>query len=152
MKFNLVLMFLALTVLISCGESYLVEETTTFENQIWNYQNTVDYTFDNKDTTKTYSLYLDLTYNEDYYYQNIYVKVHTGFPSGRKVSDQVGIDLSEKSGKSNGSCSGDVCTVSNIVLVENVKLQELGKHTFTFEQFTRDEDLKGVKKLTFKIK
>ena len=136
---------------MSCGDSFLVKEATTFENQTWNQKNMIDYTFDNKDTTKRYSLYLDVAYNEDYYYQNIYVKIHTKYPSGKVVSDQVGIDLAEKSGKSNGTCSRGVCTLP-IVSVENVKLQEIGKHSFTFEQYTRDEDLEGIKKLTFKIK
>ena len=151
MKFNLFLAFLILTTFMSCGELYLVEETTKFEDQVWNNQNMVSYDFDNKDTTKRYSLYLDVAYNEDYYYQNIYVKIHTKYPSGKEIADQVGIDLAEKSGKSNGTCSRGICTVP-IVLIENVKLQELGKHTFTFEQFTRDEDLEGINKLTFKIK
>jgi gliding motility-associated lipoprotein GldH len=150
MKSNLIFILLALVTIMGCNESYIVEETTTFENQTWSYSDTISYTFENKDTLKRYGFYLDITYDEAYYYQNIYLKIHTKYPSGKRITDQLGIDLAEKSGKSKGKCSGGNCTVP-IVLIENVKLQELGNHTLTFEQFTREENLEGIKKLTFKV-
>lgn len=151
MKFNVFMAFVTLVFFTSCGETYTVEKENVFDNQTWNYQDSVIFDFDNLDTAKRYSLYLDIAHSTEYDYQNIYIKIHTVYPSGKRISDQVGIDLAAYDGKWKGKCSGEDCVVP-IVLVEHVKLSELGKHQFVFEQYTRDEALPFVEGLTFKVK
>jgi hypothetical protein len=53
-------------------------------------------------------------------------------------------------GKWKGICKGEDCK-AQIVLQENAYFNELGTHTFGFEQFTRDVKLSGMNGISFKV-
>lgn len=138
-------------VLISCGESYIYKETAKFEEYAWAYQDTLTFAATITDTTKLYSLYLDIDHTTDYLYQNIYMNIYTLLPNGTEQKARVNVNFAEPDGKWTGKCRGKNCTIP-VVIQEKAYFSPAGTYTFIIEQFTRNETIQDIKGITFKIK
>ena len=149
---NYLLYFLVLIVsfLFSCGKSYLFEQTYEIEKGEWNYENTLDYTFEITDTTKIYNLLLEVGHSVDYAYQNCYFKIYTQFPSGEKTAQLLSIDLADGIGRWQGDCGSKSCTVL-LDIQKQAFFNGLGLHTITLEQYMRKNLLKGIESLAIKL-
>ncbi len=135
---------------IGCGKSYMIDEKVDFEGEQWTYENSLDFIMSVTDTSKRYNIYLEIDHSKMYIYQNIYMNVSTKYPSGKSLIQPLNVDLAELDGKWKGICKGENCK-AQIVLQENAYFNELGTHTFGFEQFTRDKNLSGVNGVSFKV-
>ena len=135
---------------IGCGKSYMIDEEVAFETKQWAQDETLDFIISVTDTSKRYNIYLEIDHSKMYIYQNIYMNVHTKYPSGKSLKQQLNVDLAELDGKWKGICKGEDCK-AQIVLQENAYFNELGTHTFGFEQFTRDIKLSGMNGISFKV-
>ncbi len=137
--------------IISCNDkNYIYDESQEILATKWAYQDTLNYTFQISDTTKIYNIYLELDHSTDYAYQNLYLKMHTQFPSGKRISQQVSFELADKYGQWYGDCGSNACTL----LVPSQKgayFNAIGKHTITIEQFMRKNPIEGIKGLSVRI-
>ncbi len=133
-----------------CGPNYIFDQQIPIADQKWSYQDTLDFDVSIEDTLKTYNLQLDIEHAADFPYQNLYVMIHTRFPSGSRISEQLSIDLTDKSGRPLGACNAEWCTVP-INLQEGAYFNALGQHLITIEQFMRLDPLPGIKSLSLKI-
>lgn len=134
----------------SCGPNYIVDQSYDISNQTWTYADTLDFEIDVKDSLKIYNLYLDLEHTTDFYFHNMYVLIHTAFPSGKRISEQVSLEMANRAGAWFGDCNADWCTFS-IPIQTGAYFNAVGKHTITLEQFTRKDSLQGVKRIAFKV-
>ena len=124
----------------SCSDkNYISNQSESIMDGAWKYEDTKDYTFDIADTSKVYNVYLALNHAEDYAYQNLYLKIHTLFPSGKKLEQQVSFELADKYGKWYGDC-GSNCELL-VGLQKGAYFNETGKHTITLEQFMRKDPI-----------
>ncbi len=137
--------------LASCSDDVIYEKTLDIPGESWVYGDTLKFDFDIADTTKTYSLLLDVTHAGDYGFQNLYVQFHTIFPSGKKETKLVSLELAAQTGIWNGECSGNECNVE-IPLQSKAVFKETGKHTLAIEQYMRKSPLPGLKSMSLKIK
>lgn len=145
----LLCLFSCLT-LLSCGPDYLFQEKIDLPNQQWTYENIAEFKVEVKDTTELYNLYLDIEHSVDYPHQNIYIKIHTLFPSGDKLSKQIPIDFADKGGQWYGKCSGEWCRL-RVVIQEGAFFNAEGVHVFSFEQYLRVSPLPGLRSLGFGV-
>ncbi len=136
--------------LISCGPDYLFDKQIEVPNGEWTYENIPSFEVDITDTLQIYNLYLDIEHSVDYSKQNIYILIHTEFPSGEKISERVPIDFAEKSGKWYGDCGKEWCDLQ-VTIQEGAFFNALGKHTFRIEQYMRINPLPGIKAIGFKV-
>jgi gliding motility-associated lipoprotein GldH len=137
--------FALLTVfLTSCDSRDIIfEKKVELKDKRWTYADSLQYTFPIKDTTKIYSIYLQVAHEQVYPFQNIYLMLHTQFPSGKRIDNRINIDLAEPTGKWNGDCSGDVCELE-IPIQEGAYFNETGNYTLTVEQYLRQDTLVGI--------
>lgn len=133
------------TLLLSaCGPDYYFEETKTIADARWAYADTLDFRFSVTDTLEAYHIYLDFEYADTFPNQNIYLKLYTRFPDGKRLGKQKSFDLFDTQGKSLGACSGATCRLRT-VLQERAFFNKPGDYVITLEQYTRSNPLPGIK-------
>lgn len=150
-KFHISLLVLFTMIgLVSC-EQYYHQEQLEVNNEVWKYADSLTFHFDIKDTTYTYDLLLDIEHHKDYLYENLYCKIYTYAPNVAARQQQISFQLADKMGVWKGDCSGDYCTAT-IALLTNTTFNTLGQYKIVLEQFTRQQDLEGLKSFQLKIK
>ncbi len=143
--------FLLLILLASCQESFYFSESKTFDQGAWVYQDSVDFEVTIPDTTTFFDLVLDLEHTTSYPYQNIYLYIHTLFPTGERYGKQVNIDLADKTGQWQGDCSGEVCNV-RVDLQRSAYFNKMGVYTFTVKQFMRMDTLQSIQSVALRLR
>lgn len=128
--------------LVGCGPNIVFEQTYEVEEG-WSYEEVMNFDIEVTDTVKQYDLQFLLRHRADFGYQNLYVNITTTYPSGKKVKDQLSLQLANKMGEFLGKCSGDYCTVT-VILQERFRFQELGSHVINIAQHSRKETLEGI--------
>lgn len=146
-----ILPLIALSLLFfSCGPEVIYEKKLDLPDSGWTYTDTLHYEFDITDTSKLYNLFLDINHLKDFSSQNLYVKIHTGFPDGNRTDQVLSIDVFDKIGRWLGDCGSQDCSL-NIPIQGRAYFDQIGKHTFTLEQYMRSDPLPGVLSATLKI-
>ena len=145
-----VLFVLIFLLVSSCGPQYIYQETVEIPQAEWQYDNLLKFDFDIQDTNRIYNLSLDITHSPDFSFQNIYTQIHTSFPSGEKIKEQVPFNFADKTGRWFGRCSKEWCTLE-LKIQENAFFNALGQHTISIEQYLRVNPLSGIKSMTLKI-
>ncbi len=142
---------LVLTIaLAACGPDYLYDERVELPGETWTYADSVTFEFPIRDTQQRYNLYLTLDHTTGYPFQNLYTRIHTRFPSGDNLTQQVSLELADKSGRWLGDCSGENCRL-RIPLQTDTYFNQPGVYAVTFEQFMRRDSLPGIQNLAFSI-
>ena len=127
----------------SCDKDYFFQKKIEISNGQWAYSDTLNYQFSISDTLETYNLYLDFEYADTFSNQNVYIKLHTLFPDGKRLSKQKSFDLFDSQGKPFGECSGRKCQI-HMLLQEKAFFNSAGAYTITLEQYTRENPLPGI--------
>lgn len=135
---------LCLLALLSCQNNFVIEEKKSIPGGQWMYRDTLDFQFNISDTAALYNLYVDFEHAADFPNQNLYVRLHTRFPDGKRLSKPRSFDLFSSEGKPTGKCSGDDCTL-RAMLQENTYFNQPGEYLITIEQYMRQDSLPGIK-------
>jgi gliding motility-associated lipoprotein GldH len=141
---NKILLLLALAgLLYACGDGYAYQKRLAVNPQAWTYADTLDFRFTITDTTARYNLYVDVTHADTFAWQNLYTRLYTRFPDGRRLNKPLSFDLYTSRGESNGKCSGNTCRVET-VLQANTRFDQAGEYVITVAQFMRQDSLRGI--------
>ena len=109
MQLRSFILFLFMVIsMTACGPDYLFQQRIEIPNQEWTYEQIADFEIEVKDTLELYNLILEIEHSVNYSKQNIYVKIHTEFPSGEKLSKQIPINFADKGGQWYGDCGNEV--------------------------------------------
>ncbi|MEO1514438.1 MAG: gliding motility lipoprotein GldH [Bacteroidota bacterium] len=146
----LVVSFLCLMGLSSCGPNYIFDETKQIQEQAWTYADSLDFRVSIADTNKVFNLYLDIDHQLGYPFENLYLMVHTTFPSGQRLNQRLSVNFMDKAGKLHGDCSGEHCSL-RVRMQEKAYFSEAGDYQFSIEQFTRQDSLPGIRSLALRI-
>ena len=130
---------------MACGPDYAYRQTHELDGDAWSYADSLTFEFAVPDTTTIYDLYLEVVHSATYDNQNLYVLIHTNFPDGQRLSEQVSLELSDK-GRWEGDCRGDWCTVS-IPIQSDAYFNQTGPHQFVLEQYMRRNPVAGIRSL-----
>lgn len=109
----------------------------------WAYEDALVYDFEVDDIGESYEMLLAIEYNDDFAYQNLYLKIQTRYPDEKVVDDILSINLSNKMGGWIGRCSGNTCTI-DILLQNEFKFQANGSYQISVSQHSRDKNLIGI--------
>ncbi len=151
MRFAIILSIFFL-IFVSCKDTdYIYQQKKSVSYKGWVYADSLQFNFDIKDTSKIYSLLMDIKHTTEFPYQNIYLNISTSFPSGKFLQQKLSSELADKTGKWYGKCSGKEC-IAPINLQGKAKFNELGKHKITIAQFSRDSALLGISAIELKLK
>ena len=86
MKKYILFFFLFAFFLFSCGPNYILDEKKEITNNQWNYSDSLSFTVNISDTNRYYNLYLDIEHLTEYSFKNMYIRLHSIFPSGKRVT------------------------------------------------------------------
>ena len=143
MRFMYIVVFSLFTLLMSsCGEKPVFSKNIDIGGS-WSYSNELQFPIDIDQLDQSYDLIFSLTYGTDFGYQNIYVKIITQYPSGKKEEDILSLNLTDGSGLFLGDCSSSKCEI-DLLLQERFKFNEKGQHVITIIQNGRKDNLEGV--------
>ena len=145
-----VLLLVLLTLFTGCGPDLIFDQTHIVQNEKWAYSDSATFEVPIPDTGSVYNLYLDIEHSTDYPFQNLYLMIHTTFPSGKRLDQRLSVDLLTKSGLLLGDCSGNECDL-RVRLQEGAYFNESGNYRFAIEQFTRRDSLQGIRGLSLRI-
>ena len=102
------------------------------------------------DSSGLYNLFLTLDHRSDFATQNLYVRVHTGFPNGQRLSQRLSLEISDKIGRALGDCQGELCQL-DIPIQANAYFDQVGPHYFTLEQIMRTDSLAGIQSVSLRV-
>ena len=144
------LFFVFLLGCTACGPTVIYQKQQDIDPAGWAYADTLQYPFDIADTSGLYNLFLTLDHRSDFATQNLYVRVHTGFPNGQRLSHRLSLEISDKIGRALGDCQGELCQL-DIPIQANAYFDQVGPHYFTLEQFMRTDSLAGIQSVSFRV-
>ncbi len=98
------------------------------------------------DTTTVYQMDIQVTHEETYKYQNLYIKTLTKYPSGKEVSSVTSLELINEDGSWAGDMGENCCKV-DIPLQQRFTFPEVGSYTWTVEPFMRMDTVEGINSL-----
>ncbi len=130
----------------ACGPDYLFESEKSIAKEQWAYQDTLDFKFNITDTTALYGIKVAFEYADTFPNQNIYIKFHTRFPDGKRLSKPLSFDFFDPEGKPSGKCSGGTCS-AEIFIQQNAFFEKTGEYLITLEQFGRQDPVHGIKSI-----
>ncbi|MCW5922375.1 MAG: gliding motility lipoprotein GldH [Saprospiraceae bacterium] len=128
----------------ACEQHLFFEEKKEIPNGVWTYRDTLNFSFTVSDTSQLYNMYADFEHADTFPNQNIYLRLHTRFPDGQRLSKVRSFDLFDEKGESKGKCSGQRCRVRSL-LQDNAYFNMAGEYVITLEQFMRSDSLPGVR-------
>lgn len=136
--------------LAACGPGYSIEGEIAMDEQGWFYQDSLVATFNIEDTSAIYNLHLLLDHKTSFPFQNFYVRIHTTFPSGERLTEQVSLEIAGKAGNWLGDCNSSECSL-RIPLQEGAYFNQAGDYQITVEQFSRRDPLPGLQRVAFAL-
>lgn len=146
MKFPFFCISLLGLVFSACGPDYLFESEKSIAQEQWAYQDTLDFKFNISDTTALYGIKVAFTYADTFPNQNIYIKFHTRFPDGTRLSKPLSFDFFDPEGNPAGKCSGGACN-AEIYIQQNAFFEKTGEYLITLEQFGRRDPIPGIQSI-----
>ncbi|MCA4894159.1 MAG: gliding motility lipoprotein GldH [Cytophagales bacterium] len=132
--------------LSSCDSNRVYEDNIEFKDRTWKITTPAELEFEVSDTTQSYNLYLDVRNSLDYPYARLFVNYQLIDAKGTVVKKEM---LSQnlfdiKTGEPNGrSGLGDVYD-HQFGFLTNYSFKNSGKHKVRFEQFMRQDTLRGI--------
>ena len=136
--------------LFGCGPDYILDQTKKISSSGWTYADSLNFEVEIQDSLKIYNLYIDVEHSTEFSNQNLYLMIHTRFPSGKRISEKLSLEMANKAGVWFGNCNSEMCTLS-VPIQQGAYFNAIGTHHFTIEQYMRVDPLQGIKKISFKI-
>lgn len=134
----------------SCGSSSLMQRT--FEDDYWLYSDSLIFEYDNLYPEKNKNLHLNLEVLDSYAYQNLYIQIAAVTPDGKKQTKLNEFILNSPEGEWYAPKSTFGSTHSlQVEFAKDIKLSLPGKYKFSLTQFMRNDTLKGIRKIGFRI-
>jgi gliding motility-associated lipoprotein GldH len=138
------------TVFFACGPRYLVDETIEIPESKWVYKDSLRFEAEIPDTAMVYDLWLTLDHSPEFAWQNLYIRIHTLFPDGKRLSAPLSLELADQGGIWQGDCNSKRCRF-RVPIQEGAWFQLPGVYTFTFEQYMRESPVTGIQRFRFQI-
>jgi gliding motility-associated lipoprotein GldH len=141
------LFFLSVGIIVtSCDSNRLYEDNVEFSDRTWKMKEPVQLEFMIQDTTIRYNLYMDVRNSIDYPFSRLFTNYRLADPTGAEVSGKMLSEFlfDQKTGEPFGqSAIGDVYD-HQFIFLSDYSFSKPGKFKISFEQFMRQDSLKGI--------
>src|SRR6478735_8665852 len=137
----------------SCTRINLYEKVVSIPDHEWKNSFRPTFSFEIKDTTVPYQLYVILRHNEKYNYNNIWVNLHTKSPDGTvsKAQYELPLATNEKGWLGTGMDDLYEHRIALTPVNQQFYFKKAGIYTFSLEHVMREEPLKNVLNNGFRI-
>lgn len=131
---------LSLLLLVACNTNtiYSKYESIDVDNG-WSKNEKIKFEVNLEETEPAYNVFVHVRNSEGYPYRNLFLFLHTTYPSGKKVTDTLECLLANEKGEWLGNGAGDLWD-NTILFKRNVSFPEKGKYLFEYEQAMRYGD------------
>jgi gliding motility-associated lipoprotein GldH len=147
----LVLVFLTLSLgFMACREDHIFHEIKEVDQEGWLHEEPVLFNTNISDTSALYDVSVILDHLKTYPFENLYLRI-TQEAGQESQTDTLTFDIMNREGYYKGSCDGESCRMEARVY-DQIRYLQPGPLTFTLEQFTRKDTLKGINALGLVIR
>lgn len=119
-------------------------------NHKWGYDFKPSFTFNIKDTTARYNIFITLRHTNQYPYNNLWLLIYSHYEGIKPKSKRVELPLADKTGKWLGSGMGDIFE-HRIPIQQNARFNQRGVYHFSLEQNMRINPLPHVMSVGLRI-
>ena len=135
--------FVSAIALFSCNTIDVFEKFESFPKNEWHVSKQPSFSFEVKDTSVPYHIYIVIRHTDAYKYNNIWVNINTQSPLGTKQMQLVNINLADNANGWLGAGMDDIFD-SRIKITKAPVALKAGVYNFTIAQAMRDEPLAAV--------
>lgn len=137
---------LLLITLIACDRGVLVTEKWEWKDQQWIAGDKKSFVMESTDTSIVYQMDIRVSHEEDYRFQNLYIRTLTTYPSGKEVASITSLELINDDGSWAGD-KGEGGRTVDIPLQQRFTFPETGSFTWSVEPYMRMDTIQGIKSL-----
>ena len=142
----LIFFAISLVSFTACQDGVLVSEKWDWDEEKWVAGDAKTLNIEAKDTSTQYAMDLELKWNKEYAFENLYIRTKTKFPSGKEVVSVTSLEMTEETGEWDGDCSGRYCKL-NYPLQKVFTFPEPGSYTWAIEPYMRIDTVDGIRSL-----
>ncbi len=150
-KNKYILLLLMTTLIFACEENQIYKETKKIENGIWQIDFKPEYSFEIKDTTKFYDIFLQAQSTENFKTQNLWIFYQIDAPNNKSQNDTIEYMLFDDKGKPIGKQNSKT-PVFNLVYKSKIKFPAKGLYKLSVTQGMRKQQEPGISELTLLVK
>ena len=126
------------------------KEVLIKENTGWIFSDSLAVDFSVTDTSRFYAMRFQLDFDPQFNYENVYTRILTQFPDGKRYPQILSLQLTDERGAWAGKCNKNICKVE-IPLQERIIFPSIGNYKITIAQYMRTDTLVGIKKGKFSL-
>jgi len=134
----------------SCDRTTIYQQEEQITGDIWKYSDSLSFSFEIPDTAQLYSMQLDVRHNDDFPYENCYVRIRSIYPDRTVKNDVLSLEFADQSGAWMGEKSGKYL-LAPIALQPVARFRQAGRYTMVFFQDTRRDSLPGLHSMELRI-
>ena len=152
---NSFLIFLILLTLFSCDKKRVFDEYKSVGGS-WKKDSIATFSFNQKDTTAAYNLFVNIRNNNDYQFSNLFLIVAMQQPGGLTKVDTLQYEMSNPDGSLLGEGFTDI-KENKLFYKEKLRFKKAGSYKISIKQAVRKtgkitgEALEGVSDVGFRI-
>ena len=137
---------LVMVVFFSCDSNTVVTESKSL-SEIWNKNETIEFSVSQLDSLKKYNLFINLRNTNDYRFNNIFLIVSMEFPHGKTITDTLEYKMANPDGTWLGTGIGNI-KENKLWYKENVSFLEKGDYKIRINHAVRNNgNVEGVTNL-----
>lgn len=135
----------------SCVTIDVFEKNVSIPNQEWSGNFQPEITFEIKDTTSLYNIYVVLRHTDAYRYNNIWLNVYTEIPGDTVNKQRLDLRLATDDKGWLGSGMDDIFEHRILITRSPVALRKPGEYKFRLQQIMREEPLQYVMNVGIRV-
>lgn len=141
-----------LLVLSSCDPARVYEQNKELPEGSWAIDNAPVFEFDIKEPAQKYIIFVNVRYNLQYDFYNLYLQHELTGPDGKQLSKKLHevLLMDPKTGKPLGKGSSDTFDLQQQIL-EDVTFPKAGKYKFKITQYMRRDPLPHIKAVGIRV-
>ena len=143
-------LFCLILILVSCTNSALYEKNISLSQAEWNYLEKLEFEVEIDDTNATYVAYINIRFEADYDYSNLFFIFNTQLPDSTQKQERIECELFDKDGLPLGKGLGDLFFI-RYRIPRTSKFHQIGTYHFMLEQNMRIDHLKGIHDIGVRI-
>ena len=130
--------------IISCRQIDVYEKNTPIPKYEWKSSFAATGSFNIKDTTSLYNIYVTLRHTDAYAYNNIWLQIGLKNPGDTLRFQRVDISLGNDQNGWEGTGMNDIWDVRKKLNDQALQFKKPGEYNFEIRQVMRDEPLKNI--------
>lgn len=148
-KLNGLIVAIVFSLFLSCGQQPLYDQYQAIEDTTWEKDKEYYFSIRVEDISVPYDLTLEVRNNNLYPYQNLWLFCNEEQPIGPLEKDTMECLLADEFGKWYGH--GISLFQSSFPVRSAYTFPHKGQYTFSFRQGMRDDALKGIQEIGFRV-